>query len=128
MSKEWTKDELIEALVNFKEALNFIRQNKQVWFDTVGDCDKAFCDIRHQIENKYPKDYKNRTKAVKLIYAYSIQRRKNKDLLAIFGNLANALDTQTINNLVYTINEAKKQYDNTVNERHYRNRILEDLW
>ena len=127
MRNNWTKEELINALSDFKEAILFIKQNKGVWYSTVGECDKAFCDIRHQIENNYPTDRASRTKACQLIRDYSKKRREAKDMMLIFTELAELSEKDT-QNLCRIINQAKNKYAYTESDRIYTNRIIENLW
>lgn len=53
MNKEFTNEELIEIIVKFKEAILYIRNNKNIWYGEVGRLDKALSDIRHYAEFNY---------------------------------------------------------------------------
>lgn len=118
--KEWTKDELVEAIVNFKEAMLFIQHNKEMWLGIVSESDKAISDISHFCEDKDIKSLHIKTVVCRDLTKYGRARRIYKQLYLLFKpficwkggalltdaffNMCNGLknDNEKINNNSYT--------------------------
>lgn len=127
MENKYTLEEIVKVLSEFKDVMNYIRQNQSVWDSTVQECDKAFGDIRHYCELQYPTERKDKTKVVKLIHDTSVLRRQCKDYLEVLNPLfeSDLLDMKQINNIAHVINQIKKNQDK---QRVYKPRVLEDLF
>lgn len=130
--REWTRDEIVQAVKDFKEALVYVQSNYSYWNNVVQDCDKAFGDIRHYCELQYPTRRKNRTKVCQLLRDYSIERRKYKDLVQVtkpIFEISENMDNKSKNFLFTQIKEACKLNEQTQpGTRYYRPRIVTELF
>lgn len=109
MNKEFTNEELIEIIVKFKEAILYIRNNKNIWYGEVGRLDKALSDIRHYAEFNYPNTPEDRDYLLKLLNTVSTSRRVFRDKQDLFVNVHNAIEDsrplfEAIDSMVYKKN------------------------
>ena len=127
MKEKYSLEEIVEVLVNFKEVMNYVRQNHGVWDSTVQECDKAFGDIRHYCELQYPTQRRDKTKVVRLIHDTSVKRRECKDYLEVLAPLfeSGLIEEKHLNNLSRIINQIKK---NQEKNRAYKPRVLDELF
>ncbi len=128
-SREWTQEELVTAITDFHEAMLYIDHNRQVWQDTIKECENAFCDIRHFCELDYPKERSKRTEVCRKLQYYGQRRRKYKDLLTVTEPLAEKI--AALNNIgIYRMaNKVKKIHESTLEgHRTYVPRIERNLW
>ena len=79
MNKEFTNEELVEIIVKFKEAILYIRNNKNIWYGEVGRLVKALSDISHCAEFNYPTTQEDRDYLLKLLNTVSTSRRVFRD-------------------------------------------------
>lgn len=122
MKEKYSLEEIVETLANFKEVMNYVRQNHSVWDSTVQECDKAFGDIRHYCELQYPTQRKDKTKVVRLIHDFSVKRRQCKDYLEVLAPLfeSNLVEEKQLMNVNRIINQIKK---NQEKNRAYKPRV-----
>ena len=109
MNKEFTNEELIEIIVKLKEAILYIRNNKNIWYGEVGRLDKALSDIRHCAEFNYPNTPEDRDYLLKLLNTVSTSRRVFRDKQDLFVNVHNAIEDsrplfEAIDSMVYKKN------------------------
>ena len=127
MENKYTLEEIVKVLSEFKDVMNYIRQNQSVWDSAVQECDKAFGDIRHYCELQYPTQRRDKTKVVRLIHDFSVKRRQCKDYLEVLNPLfeSNLIEEKQLMNVNRIINQIKK---NQEKNRAYKPRVLEDLF
>lgn len=125
--EKYSLEEIVEVLANFKEVMNYVRQNHSVWDSTVQECDKAFGDIRHYCELQYPTQRKDKTKVVRLIHDFSVKRRECKDYLEVLAPLfeSSLVEEKQLMNLNRVINQIKKNQDRN---KKYMPRVLDELF
>lgn len=125
--EKYSLEEIVEVLANFKEVMNYVRQNHSVWDSTVQECDKAFGDIRHYCELQYPTQRKDKTKVVRLIHDFSVKRRECKDYLEVLAPLfeSSLVEEKQLMNVNRVINQIKKNQDRN---KKYMPRVLDELF
>lgn len=125
-----TLEEAVKILTDFKELMNdldtTIKSNEQ----TVNMADKAFGDLRHYCEFHYPTKRSDKTKVVRLMNHYSVERRKAKDAINALSPLMKVKIAYkpAFENLNRAINEANKEFQKTLGERKYAPRVLDELF
>jgi hypothetical protein len=90
--KKWSKDELVDCIKNFHQALLYIDHEKSSWSEGIDYCNKVFCDARHYIELEYPKTREGRTRICQIIRDSSRDRREYKDLLDVLEPIIQLID------------------------------------
>lgn len=85
--KEWTKDELVEAILNFEEAMKFVKDSEPIWLNNMSECDKALSDIYHYCESDNIKSSHVKTVICNDLTKYGNKRRHYKDLINLFKPL-----------------------------------------
>ena len=106
MNKEFTNEELIEIIVKFKEAILYIRNNKNIWYGEVGRLDKALSELRHCAKFNYPTTAEDRDYLLKLLNTVSTSRRIFRDKQDLFVNVHNAIEDtrplfEAIDSMIY---------------------------
>lgn len=124
--KDWAKDELVEAIINFKEALVFIQHNKNMWLDIISESDKAISDISHFCEDNDVKSPHVKTVICRDLNKYGHTRRIYKNLYSLFKPLFswhnNILMTDNFFNMCNGIKNDNDKINN--NSSIYSYRIL----
>lgn len=120
----------VQVAQDFKKLLNEVQQTLAICDAEIVEADKAFGDIRHFCEFKYPSDAKDQRKVCRLLNQYSQQRRQAKDIQDILQPLAEWLEknSATKSNLIYALNGMDRAFKRTEGERLYAPRVVDDLF
>lgn len=84
MQKVYTKEEMFNAIVEFKNVMDYIYSARMDWYQGVGEMDKALSDIRHLVENNYNGDQEQGDMFSQILLQVSKERRRNKDMQELF--------------------------------------------
>lgn len=119
-----TKEEILQTITNFYKVMNYIYNERLVWFENVGNADKAISDIRHAVENDY--DGNNGDKYIELLYLTTKERRANKDLQELFLPVFNVWKESR--ELQRAIENMEKYYQIMQEGRKYQPKVLHELF
>lgn len=121
--REFTKDELYDAIVTYQEAVEYIRENHQKWYDTVGQSNEMQSDILHHIEFSEDMTYDERIKLVELLHKAREERRYAKNMQSLFNGIYRK--TYNTSALFSAIEEMKAEMATQREGRKYTPRVLE---
>lgn len=119
-----TKEEIFQTITNFYKVMSYIYNERLVWFENVGNADKAISDIRHAVENDY--DGNNGDKYIELLYLTTKERRANKDLQELFLPVFNVWKESR--ELQRAIENMEKYYQIMQEGRKYQPKVLHELF
>lgn len=121
--REFTKDELYDAIVTYQEAVEYIRENHQKWYDTVGQSNEMQSDILHHIEFNEDMTYDERIKLVELLHKAREERRYAKNMQSLFNGIYRK--TYNTSALFSAIEDMKIEMATQRDGRKYTPRVLE---
>lgn len=121
---------VIKTYDDFTNMLTYIQNEFANCYNTITECDKAICDIRHYCELNFPLSTKQKTAVVRLLHNYSVKRREAKDTIAVLKELNDFLQANrtVINKLNKVQQNMHSQMQRIQNERKYTPRVLHALF
>lgn len=122
--------EVARIVGEFRDLIKDIKSDANICSETINEADKAFGDIRHYCELKYPVKRSSKTKVCRLIHDYSLERRIAKDYLEVITPLVEYLEGHPglVNDIGRIANQINKTSSFVNSERKYVPRVLEDLF
>ena len=122
-----TKEEMLDAIINFAEVMDYIWEERLYWYEQVGILDKALSDIRHAVETEYDGDVERGNMYAQKLHEVAKERRQFKNMQELFLPVFNVY--KRADELRHAINAMAHYADIIANNgRKYEPKVLPDLF
>lgn len=126
----WDCREIVRTVIDFRALMGEAKTLYNALKAEEQEADRAFSDIYHYCELKYPTDPKKRTKVCQLMREWGERRRKAKDGIAILTPLVEFLEKKPTldNELGKVANGMKSHLRQIEGARKYNPRVIRELF